>query len=405
MNLNKKYWNLLNNLDVVSIVAIAPRPGTDFIHSLFDSHPEVLTFDGWLLFHNFFQNSISIYGTSKFIVGNAGNVDSDPVPSINPIDFFNEFAWTHLHKFDSRYDTLEKKNKLGSEKDEFNLISIDNFVKYAVEILGTEKLNSKNALLAVYGSYALVRNEDLAKKKLLLHHVHLPPYVESLSMDFKKIKIICCMRDPRVYGAKINKYLDEISLSNIFIGSAYSFFEMNINGANLLNHINNIEMKINVLEKLHQNPEKVMRSICKWLKINYHSNLLKSTWNGKKWHGDSLSNNIDSIFTENRYIESKKRWINDLSLIDRIVVENLMGPEMKNCGYKNEHYYYFWFIFIPLFILFLTKYEIKIIQLIIKEKKYHLIFILIKIIMKRYLLSYRKYFNNIINNNIQLKTF
>ena len=43
LDLNKKYWELLNKLDIVTIVAMAPRPGVDFIHSLFDSHPQVLT--------------------------------------------------------------------------------------------------------------------------------------------------------------------------------------------------------------------------------------------------------------------------------------------------------------------------------------------------------------------------
>ena len=106
-------WKVLNRLKPVSLIAASSRPGVDFVHSLFDKHPQILTFDGWLLFHEFYNNSISIYGTEKFIVGLSNLEVNKTINKINIKDFFNEFAWTHLHKFNSRYDTLEKKNELG----------------------------------------------------------------------------------------------------------------------------------------------------------------------------------------------------------------------------------------------------------------------------------------------------
>ena len=74
MNVYGKYWKLLNSLDIVTIVAISHRPGTDFLQSLFDGHPQVLTFDGWLKFHLFYQNALSIYGTQNLIVGESGSI-------------------------------------------------------------------------------------------------------------------------------------------------------------------------------------------------------------------------------------------------------------------------------------------------------------------------------------------
>ena len=51
-------WEVLNRLKPVSLIAASTRPGVDLVHSLFDKHPQILTFDGWLLFHEFYNNSI-----------------------------------------------------------------------------------------------------------------------------------------------------------------------------------------------------------------------------------------------------------------------------------------------------------------------------------------------------------
>jgi hypothetical protein len=57
INVNhKNIMNKLINLPVATIVGNG-RSGTDFLHSLFDSHPEVLTFNGHFPFNDFFGES------------------------------------------------------------------------------------------------------------------------------------------------------------------------------------------------------------------------------------------------------------------------------------------------------------------------------------------------------------
>ena len=152
-------WDLLNALDVVTILAISNRPGTDFLQSLFDSHPQIITFDGWLLFHEFYQSAYSIYGTKRLIAGVSSNIKTGRLDVINVRDFFYEFAWNHLYKFDSRYDNLESKESLGAQKNQYNYVNIDSFVQYAVQLIGDNDLTSRNALLATYGAYALAREK------------------------------------------------------------------------------------------------------------------------------------------------------------------------------------------------------------------------------------------------------
>jgi hypothetical protein len=392
-------WDILNNLEVMTLVAASPRPGSDLLHSLFDSHPEVLTFDGWLLFHKFYNECISLNGTNKFIVGFTQGFNSEKLIDVNLKNFFYEFAWSHLHKFDSRYDNLENKDQLGIMKSEFNLIDIDKFVSYAIELLEGKEFSSRNALLTIYGAYTLSKGEKLINKKILLHNVHLPEYVAPLAKDFPNLKVIACLRDPRIYASKIKVYQEKNQVTKISIGSSTAIFKMTINGISQLRTIENISLRINILEELHKNPSAQMKGIASWLGISFNSILLESTWNGRLWNGDSLSSEIEKTFDENRYVISKKLWKKDLSIIDSIVINQLMRHEIEEYGYKKEYSSNILKILTPLLIIFPTKYEINFFKDIYKLRKFKLLYTLLISIIYRYILSYQKIYRSFMKNN------
>lgn len=399
MTVENQNWDILNNLDVLTIVAASPRPGSDFLHSLFDSHPEILTFDGWLLFHKFFNECISLNGTKKFAFGFTEGSDYENNIKIKLKDFFYEFAWNHLHKFDSRYDELENKEQLGSKKSEFNLIDIDHFVSYATNLLEGKEFSSRNALLATYGAYNLARGESLQEKQILLHCVHLPEFVPSLAKDFPNLKVIACVRDPRVYATKIKNYQQKHQLSKVNIGSSIAFFKLTMDGINNLQKIKNISLKVNVLEELHKNPKEKMMSMVNWLGISFNPILLESTWNGKIWNGDSLSQEINKTFDENRYVISMKLWKKDLSILDSIVINQLMRHEIFSYGYKKEYSNFIFKLLLPLLILFPTKYEMNTFRKILKFRKHNLIYLFIVSIFYRFALSYKKIFRDLAKKN------
>ena len=138
---NKNVWKIINDLKIISLVCVSPRPGVDFLHSLFDFHHQVITFDGWIHFHEFYKNSISINGTYKFILGTSSNKIENRFSSINLKNFFSEFAWGHLHKFDSRYDTLEQKGKFYLAKDA--IIDSNHFKSTYPEYINFLKIKKK----------------------------------------------------------------------------------------------------------------------------------------------------------------------------------------------------------------------------------------------------------------------
>src|SRR3990167_8055858 len=77
------------------------RTGTDFLQSLLDMHPQVLTFNGILYFHDFWEQSKCVKSGSFHLP-----------------DFLDEFIGHHIEKFKSRYDIQERKDQLGENKDQ-----------------------------------------------------------------------------------------------------------------------------------------------------------------------------------------------------------------------------------------------------------------------------------------------
>ena len=405
MTLYKKYWNALSSLKVVAIVAVSPRPGVDFFQSLFDGHKQIITFDGWLMFHEFYLRSYSIFGTTRLIAGETGINNGPGLGNINARNFFYEFAWAHLYKFDSRYDELEAKNCLGKDRKEYNFIDIDIFVDHAVKLIKDNKMTSKNAFLATYGAFALARGENLFEKKIIAHQVHFAEHAVEVHRDFPKLKIIACVRDPRIVATTISKWNKEIGLSKISILSAHSFFSRMVNGFDALNSMKSQNIKVNVLEELHNNPKLIMKNVCDWLSLDFNDILLKSTWNKKLWYGDILSSGIEKFFDPSRYEISQKKWDKDLSVIDKIVIESLMRKEIRLNKHVKDYSSFFWVLITPLLILFPTRYEVKFFFLILKKQKFFLYKTLLKVVFARYYYSFRKIYKNIFNTKNKISRF
>ena len=121
------YINKLSNLQMVTLITTG-RTGTDYLQSTFDSHPEILTFNGSLWLHMFWSKSICINNSR-------GNIVLD--------DLIFEFIGLHLEKLKSQYDILERKDQLGDNSDQFLNIDLDKFRDDIKITLQGKVINSK----------------------------------------------------------------------------------------------------------------------------------------------------------------------------------------------------------------------------------------------------------------------
>ncbi|MBI4125602.1 MAG: sulfotransferase [Deltaproteobacteria bacterium] len=327
----ENHWKHLNQLTLAAIVVAGGRVGSDFIQSLFDGHPEVLTFDGVLSFEDFYQNAISLWGTAiQFQVHRR-------LERAAPSDFFYEFAWKHLYAFKSNYDNLEGKHRLGMSRDEANQVDIEAFVRYGVQLLSGREWTSRNAFLALYGAFGLARGEDLSKKKVLLHHIHdmekLPPLLEA----FPNIKVIAATRDPRAGYLSTMEHTYRYSKEKVTPNMHAYVYARILRESDPLQGRPGMDVRVNLLERLHQSPETVLNNMCQWLGIPFHPVLLCSTWGGKEWWGDALSDEIRKTFNPEMYAASQKKWERNLSFQDRLLLEVLMRKKLRRYGYVIKY--------------------------------------------------------------------
>jgi len=179
-----EYKAVIERVDLLpwcALVATAGRTGVDFLQSLFDSHPEVLGFNGFLLFDRFWKNSYCANYPGK----------------VNPSDLVDEFVGHFLHKLKSRYDFVERKDKLGDQQNESIETNLDQFREDLTQLISTRSISARNVLQSVYVAYALSLGEDLGRKKLFLHNLHHIWKLDSFLKDFPDSQILAITRDPR----------------------------------------------------------------------------------------------------------------------------------------------------------------------------------------------------------------
>ena len=145
------YSELMNHLEGLRpcVLLTTGRTGSDFIQSLMDSHTQILTFNGILLFHDFWNNSKC--NKKKFF-----NID----------DILNEFIGIHIEKFKSKYDYLEQKDRLGESGLQSINIDLDLFKKTVKGLLTSKEITSKNFMLAIYGAYSICLGQNIKSKSL-----------------------------------------------------------------------------------------------------------------------------------------------------------------------------------------------------------------------------------------------
>jgi hypothetical protein len=329
---------ILENLKKLKPVVLLTtgRTGSDFLQSLLDSHDEILTFNGHFDYYQFWKRSKCV--NSKIF---------------SEIDFADEFIGHHIEKFKTKYDIIERKDKLGVSFNQSINIDLLSFKKCFSKILQGQKLNSSNCLLSIYGAYNLSLGQDLNKKKVFFHHIHHIDRLDSFLEDFPESKIISMSRDPR--ANMVSGYRNHKKNNPEAMYGSHQFFYIKriFEDSNILRKYNQkyISLKIEDLGS-----EKIIRKLADWLDIKYSEVLYSSTWGGLTWHGDKLSgeNKTQGKFSKKIL---KNDWKNYLSKKDQYIFNFLMYDRLKEYGYYHEEKSHLSYFLVPFLVMFPLTYE------------------------------------------------
>ena len=319
----KKEQKILENLDTCIVTAFG-HCGLDWITSLLDSHEEILVMPSFSFFRCFYY----IKTWNK-------NFDFEK-NYISNKDIVKEF--TRYFKKDKRQNTQRRKFLFNNKHYKIFEHSLLNWLNQS-----KIKNKYKKLFLGIHYAYSKVHNINLKKKKILVAHEHVPFYSKKYLKIFNS-RFIFLLRDPRaaIAGSLLGmeKHNSDKIYSNQF---DHIIFEWKWSEKFVNQEVSNSKIYIIKNELMHKNLKKEMSNLSKWLNVSFKKSMLKQTFVGKVWYGESSylqgkdqESELKKYPPKNFYnpIEVKKRWRSKLTDLEISMIEIILKDIFYKYNYK-----------------------------------------------------------------------
>jgi len=291
--------------------------GLDWLHSLLDSHPEIVI-----------MPAFSFYRSWKIINAN---------DSTDAKDMFNRW-YEYIEK---QPGMQVKRRKLFNNQEE-----ADRFYELFKKLLYMEGIDQKNVFYAIHAAYAYAKNLELKDKQVLVCQEHLPFYFDNILDDFPNTQILMIVRDPRavmagafrgIWKNYADEYIPDYSFNLI---AEYSLHSISM----WKKYKNKLKDRLLIVqnEKLHEDLIAHMKCVAQWLGIKFDNSLLRCTFAGLEWIGES-----SYIKEEEKYPEPletfylpeniRKRWLSELNENEIRMIEFLNKDIMKFYNYESMY--------------------------------------------------------------------
>ena len=295
----------------ILLLVAGGRAGSDFFHSLLDSHTQIFQFPGYLKANNL----------EKII-----NSESKKKIAIN---FIKEYP----HFFNSKIQKFERWDKLGKYKNQFFIVNKKKFIDSFLFFSRDRKITKINTLINLHKAYAKARNINFKKKKMLFVHTHLLSWTKHFIKIFnlKNFEFVHTIRHPlSSISSPFKTWLNYKKGYGFFSKDLFFHLNLTLRCINDLKKINKVH--VIQLEKLHKHNTKIMKAFCRKYKIKYEKVLTKSTKNSLVWWGDSASKKWISGVNKNFNIKIEESYFykRDLQYIEFLALDII-----NTYGYKN----------------------------------------------------------------------
>ncbi len=314
------------------------RSGSDFLHSLLNGHEEVASFPGFI---------------------NLTKLEIEFKKFKSESDLIDKFIADYEIFFNSKLNKMENHHKLGQKKNQFYQVNKLKFKNYYFSIIKNNyNYSFKNFLINLHLSYykaSQKKNANYKKIKIILIQPKYFKFLDKIqNLDYK---ILYSYRHPiSILNSGINAFFK--NKKNKFSPSTLYFYlnRLLLEPFFLSKHK---QLYVIRLEKLHLEPVKTLKKICKIMQIKFKKTLLISSFNGKLWWGDSCSKLKTSAFNETFKIKINVEnfFYKDFFLIQFILNNGLKLLKYDKINYKKLN---FLVNFLPLKIEYLImKYSLQ----------------------------------------------
>ena len=286
--------------------------GIDWVHSLLDSHPEILILP-----------EISFYRTWKIIGGDSKNTPNDLF-----LAFFN-YLESHPYRQGNENKLFcdDNRNKVFYEQLKLNITEF-----------GCDR---KSVFFSFHSAFAFANSINLEKIKVIVEQEHVCFQSKMIFDDFDSPNMIFILRDPRAsiagyYRGIQRKCVDDLRCYQHLKEKSFAEWVHAVQ-IWMKNKDNIIILKNELLVKDIENE---MRNLSLWMNITYDNSLTISTSsNGIEWKTDSCYiSREDPEVDKNTYfapVNVKNRWMTVLSMNDIVMIESLFHGVMQEFGYQR----------------------------------------------------------------------
>lgn len=240
------------------------RSGVDFLQSLFDGHSQISQLPG-VFYYEIFWNNLKKKTKNQIA---------------------DEFIKNHLRFFDSKIYKQERHDQLGKNRNESFTVNKKIFKKNFIKLC-KNPIDKEKVLVNLHLAYSKASGENIKKKKVILINVHQIQHL----LGFEKLdfEIILNLRHPISSLNSSVKHWLNFSHKNV------DLWWLNFQIDRLLNLVSDslkFQKKIHIvrLDLIHLQNISYLKKISKIMRIKYEKSLNKSTYHGKLWWSDKLSN-------------------------------------------------------------------------------------------------------------------
>jgi Sulfotransferase family len=317
------------------------RSGTVFLHSLFDGHPQVLTFPATRVnsFHHRQWPDIAQAATREEMVA--------------------KFVAWNPSCFDGTKDRwFEGLADLGPGKDTPLFVDEERFTRALLARLPDRApggIRRRDFFVAAHFAYAEARGEDVSNKTLLLYHLHSPEAYDGIGAaleDFPEMLAIGTVREPlRSLASYLRKNRDLARALGqedraeyagmVRTGGYNALYRHQLSGWSELFDRRQLPRYEVRLEDLHDAPRATMTRLAAWLGLAWDERLLASTWNGLAYWGDQMAVKRQHGFSgaHTRTTEKAADAEQALDALDRYVLEGLLASWRRDHGYQRARWH------------------------------------------------------------------
>lgn len=292
--------------------------GVEFIHSILDSHPQVLAIPFPLMFHYFWR----LYGHQ--------------IPKNLDTLFDLICQETGLAMVLNNYQAPDNAYMLNDGRTS-KLLHIDLvlFRQSFKEKLYEKNIDRRNTFMAIYQSYAVAIGQKWSEIRIVLENSHNTFFHNEILEDFPDARFISPLRDPHAIFASCRKgrfgdVYEGLPESSILMHLYQTF----INQETYSKILGKQRYLVIKNEEIHAKKEKTIRDLAIWLGIDFKEILMTSTFAGSPWEGNSAYGKKLTPNLKTANVDTTQRWKRELRKREVILVEFLFADFIRSYGYS-----------------------------------------------------------------------